>query len=133
MTEFFTPAAVPADPDANITDLLEERVAATPDAPLFALPHDGRWVDVTAREFHRQVIALAKGFVAAGIEPGEKVGFLCVTRYEWTLVDFALFYAGAVMVPIYETSSPAQIQWDLADSGATAIIVESAQHFARFD
>ena len=77
--------------------------------------------------------ALAKGFVAAGIQPGEKVGFLARTTYEWTLVDFALFYAGAVMVPIYETSSPSQIQWILEDSGAIALIVESPEHFARVD
>src|SRR5690606_29162272 len=61
------------------------------------------------------------------------VGFLARTTYTWSLVDFALFYAGAVMVPIYETSSPAQIQWILEDSGAVAIIVESADHYARFD
>ncbi|OZB85627.1 MAG: long-chain fatty acid--CoA ligase, partial [Microbacterium sp. 14-71-5] len=77
--------------------------------------------------------ALAKGFVAAGIQPGEKVGFLARTTYEWTLVDFALFYAGAVMVPIYETSSPSQIQWIMEDSGAISLMVESPEHFTRFD
>ena len=68
-----------------------------------------------------------------GIQPGEKVGFLARTTYEWSLVDFALFYAGAVMVPIYETSSPSQIQWILEDSGAIALLVESPEHFARVD
>ncbi|WOQ70451.1 AMP-dependent synthetase/ligase [Microbacterium limosum] len=131
--QFEVPAIVPADPSANIADLLEERVKATPDRPLFAVPEGSGWRDIAASEFRRQVIALAKGFVASGIEPGDKVGFLARTTYEWTLVDFALFYAGAVMVPIYETSSPSQIQWILQDSGAVALIVESADHAARVD
>ncbi|MDX2377155.1 AMP-dependent synthetase/ligase [Microbacterium sp. LRZ72] len=131
--QFDVPAIVTADPDANVTDLLEDRVAATPDRALFAVPDGGGWRDITAREFHRQVIALAKGFVAAGIEPGDKVGFLARTTYEWTLVDFALFYAGAVMVPVYETSSPGQIEWILQDSGATACIIETAEHAERLD
>lgn len=63
---------------------------------------------MSAAQFHRQVVALAKGLVVAGIEPGERIGMMCRTRYEWTLVDFAVFFAGAVLVPVYETSSPAR-------------------------
>ena len=133
MVQFEVPAVVPADPDANIADLLAKRVEATPDRPLFAVPDGDGWRDISAADFQTAVIALAKGFVAAGIQPGEKVGFLARTTYEWTLVDFALFYAGAVMVPIYETSSPSQIQWILEDSGAIAVMVESPEHFARLD
>jgi len=133
VVQFEVPAVVPADPDANIADLLAKRVEATPDRPLFAVPDGDGWRDISAADFQTAVIALAKGFVAAGIQPGEKVGFLARTTYEWTLVDFALFYAGAVMVPIYETSSPSQIQWILEDSGAIAVMVESPEHFARLD
>ncbi|MFS0894080.1 AMP-dependent synthetase/ligase [Microbacterium sp. 179-I 3D3 NHS] len=133
MVQFEVPAIVPADPDANVSDLLFQRVAATPDRALFAVPDGDGWRDISAADFQTAVIALAKGFAAAGIQPGEKVGFLARTTYEWTLVDFALFYAGAVMVPIYETSSPSQIQWILEDSGAIALIVESPEHFARVD
>lgn len=133
MVQFEVPAVVPADPDANVADLLVERVRATPDRALFAVPERDGWRDISAADFQTAVIALAKGFAAAGIQPGEKVGFLARTTYEWTLVDFALFYAGAVMVPIYETSSPSQIQWILEDSGAIALIVESPEHFARVD
>lgn len=133
MIQFEVPAVVPADPQANISDLLVERVKATPDRPLFAVPQGDGWSDVTAAEFHRQVVALAKGLIAAGVEPGDKVGFIARTTYDWTLVDFALFFAGAVMVPIYETSSPAQISWILSDSGAVAVIAESADHGARLD
>ncbi|MBW8763070.1 MAG: long-chain fatty acid--CoA ligase [Microbacterium sp.] len=133
MVQFEVPAVVPADPDANIADILVKRVEATPDRALFSVPDGAGWRDITAADFQTAVIALAKGFAAAGIQPGEKVGFLARTTYEWTLVDFALFYAGAVMVPIYETSSPSQIQWILEDSGAIALVVESPEHFARVD
>jgi len=132
--QFDVAALVEADPNANATDLLVARVAATPDRALFAIPTaDGGWRDVTAAEFQAQVIALSKGLVAAGVEPGDKIGLMAKTRYEWTLIDFATWYAGAVLVPIYETSAPSQILWNLTDSGATGIITENADHFARFD
>ncbi|OUD85192.1 Long-chain-fatty-acid--CoA ligase FadD15 [Clavibacter michiganensis subsp. michiganensis] len=128
------PAVVEARPDDNITDVLVHRVRTSPDAPLFALPDgSGGWSDVSAAEFHRQVVALAKGLVVAGIEPGERIGMMCRTRYEWTLVDFAVFFAGAVLVPVYETSSPGQVHWNMQDSGAVAMILETADHFSRFD
>lgn len=131
MVQFDTPALVPADPQANITDLLVDRVKATPNLALFAVPEGDTWRDISASDFLNQVVALAKGLVAAGIEPGDKVGFIARTTYQWTLVDFAIFFAGGVMVPIYETSSPAQIAWNMADSGAVACICESADHEAR--
>ncbi|GAA2071777.1 AMP-dependent synthetase/ligase [Microbacterium hatanonis] len=133
MIQFDAPPVVPADPQANVSDLLVDRVAASPDRALFAVPDGTGWRDISARDFHRQVVSLAKGFVAVGIQPGDKVAFLARTTYDWTLVDFALFFAGAVMVPVYETSSPAQIQWILSDSGAIAIIVESSDHSARLE
>ncbi len=133
MDQYFVPPAVTADPEANTTDLLIERVRLAPDEPLFAVRDGAGWKDVSAAEFLAQVKAVAKGLVASGIEPGDKIGLMCKTRYEWTLIDFATWFAGAVLVPIYETSSPAQVQWNLSDSGATAIIVETADHFARFD
>lgn len=133
--QFEVPAIVPADPTANIADLLVERVKATPSLALFAVPEKtaqgDSWRDITAAEFQREVVALAKGFVAAGIQPGEKVAFIARTTYEWTLVDFALFFAGAVMVPVYETSSASQINWIVSDSGAIAILAETEEHAAR--
>jgi len=132
--EFFVPAVVTADPNANASDLLVDRVRLTPNGALFSLPtSDGGWSDVTAAEFHRQVKALAKGFIAAGVRPGDKIGFMCKTRYEWTLVDFATWFAGAALVPIYETSSPSQVQYILDDSEAHHMIVETADHFSRYD
>ena len=134
MQQFDTPAAVTADPNMNATDLLVQRVKDTPDLAIFALPQaDGSWKDVTAREFESQVIALAKGLVAAGIQPEDKIGLICRTRYEWTLLDFATWYAGAILVPVYETSSPHQIHFDMQDSGAIAMITETAEQYSRFD
>ncbi|RZU65501.1 long-chain acyl-CoA synthetase [Microterricola gilva] len=133
MQEFSTPAVVAADPQANITDLLVQRVAATPELVLFSLPDGAGWKPVTTAEFHARVVALAKGLVVAGIQPGDKIGLMSKTRYEWTLIDFATWFAGAILVPVYETSSPSQVRWNLTDSGATSVILETADHFARFD
>ena len=134
MREIHVPAVVPADPQANATDLLLDRLRLTPDLALFALPDgSGGWKDKSVREFYNEVVALTKGFIHAGVAPGDRIGFMCKTRYEWTLVDFAAWFAGAILVPVYETSAPAQIQYTLDNSGATWLIVETAEHFTRFD
>jgi long-chain acyl-CoA synthetase len=126
------PIVVPADPSANATALLLDRVAKTPTSPLFGVQRGDAWVDVTALEFYQQVIALAKGFVAAGVNPGDRVGLMCRTRFEWTLVDFAMWFAGGILVPIYETSAPSQIEWIVKDSGAVAVLFETDEMQARF-
>src|SRR5690349_13644549 len=92
---------------------------------------DGAWEDVTTAEFLAQVSAVAKGLIAAGIEVGDRVALISKTRYEWTLLDYAIWFAGAATVPIYETSSTEQVQWILADSGARAVVAETADHLAR--
>ncbi|MGD9606601.1 MAG: long-chain fatty acid--CoA ligase [Leucobacter sp.] len=126
-----TPIIIPPAPEDNVTDLLEQRVAATPDRVIFALPDGDGWKNVTAAEFRAQAVSVAKGLAAAGVQPGDRIAFMCKTSYQWTLVDFALHYAGAIMVPIYETSSALQMHWMLEDSGARGIIVETADHAAR--
>lgn len=126
-----TPIIVPPAPDDNITDLLEQRVEATPDRVIFATPRGDGWQDLTAAEFRGLVISVAKGFAASGVQPGDRIAFMCKTSFEWTLVDFALHYAGAIMVPVYETSSALQVHWILEDSGARGIITESADHASR--
>lgn len=110
----------------RITDLLQRQATSPADPVLYErLPALGPGVPVRASDFRAQVIAVAKGLVAAGIEPGDRVGILGRTRYEWTLVDFAVWWAGAVSVPVYDSSSHAQIAWNLMDSGARAIFVEN--------
>lgn len=126
-----TPIIVPTAPDDNITDLLEQRVAASPDRVLFATPAGDDWNDMTASDFRALVISVAKGLTASGVQPGDRIAFMCRTSFEWTLVDFALHYAGAIMVPVYETSSALQIHWILEDSGARGIITETAEHASR--
>jgi long-chain acyl-CoA synthetase len=118
----------------NITDLLEVRVAKTPNLPLFSVEEaEGRWVDIPAKDFHAKVIALAKGLVAAGIQPGQAVAIMSRTRFEWTLLDFAIWYAGAVSVPIYESSAPSQMEWILSDSDSVAVFLENDEHVERFE
>jgi long-chain acyl-CoA synthetase len=131
--EFEARALLPAEPALNVADLLAQRVKQAPAAVLFARPDGDAWRDVTGETFLAEVVALAKGFVAAGIQAGERIGLLSSTRYEWTLVDFAAWYAGAFVVPIYETSAPEQVRWILSDSGCSALIVETAEHFTRVD
>ena len=126
-----TPIIIPPAPEDNITELLEQRVAATPDRVIFSTPAGEGWTAVTAAGFRDRVVALAKGFVAAGVQPGDRIAFMCKTSFEWTLVDFALHYAGAIMVPVYETSSAVQMHWILEDSGARGIITETADHAGR--
>jgi len=105
-----------------------DNAATHPDSAVFSRRVDGAWGDVTAREFKDQVTAVAKGLIAAGVQPGSRVGLMSKTRYEWTLVDYAIWAAGAVTVPIYETSSAEQVQWILGDSGAVAVVVETPAH-----
>ncbi len=134
MRSYELPSLVETAVNENITDLLLNRVRKTPNIPLFAIEKTpGVWTDVSAKDFHEQVKDLAKGFIAAGIRPGDAVGIMSRTRYEWALVDFALWFAGAVSVPIYETSAPAQIEWVLSDSDAVALIIENSEHQKRFE
>ena len=130
MQESSTPAAVTIDPAAALTDALEERATASPDSVQFARRTGEGWTDVTAREFATQVRAVAAGLVASGVRAGDRVALMSRTRYEWTLCDYAIWTAGAVTVPIYETSSAEQVQWSLGDSGAVAIVLETAAHAA---
>ncbi len=119
--------------DGNLTDDVLDRLSVDADAVAVSRRVDGEWRDVTIGEFHREVTDLAKGLMASGVEPGDRVALLSKTRYEWTLADYAIWWAGAVTVPVYETSSPSQIAWILSDSGAVAAIVETAEHASRCD
>ncbi|MFM2030464.1 MAG: hypothetical protein RI927_84 [Actinomycetota bacterium] len=134
MQSYDVPPLVVSEPSENITDLLVNRVKATPDLNLFAIEtKPGVWVDLTAKEFERRVIEVAKGLVAAGVQPGQAVAIMSRTRFEWALIDFAIWYAGAVSVPIYESSAPSQIEWILSDADCVALFVENDEHNSRFE
>ncbi len=128
MLEFGIPALIEIPDDAGLADVVFSRAAANPDEVMLRRRTGGSWQDVTAGQFRGQVAALAKGLIAAGIEPGNRVALMSGTRYEWTLADYAIWAAGAVTVPVYETSSAEQVEWILRDSGARAAIAETDEH-----
>ena len=134
MQSYDVPPLTVSDASENITDLLVNRVKQTPDLNLFAIEtKPGVWVDLTAKEFESRVIKVAKGLVAAGVQPGQAVAIMSRTRFEWALIDFAIWYAGAVSVPIYESSAPSQIEWILSDADCVALFVENKEHESRFN
>jgi long-chain acyl-CoA synthetase len=112
----------------NLTDPVWDNAAQAPDVIQFSVRDGSTWQDVSCAQFHREVVALAKGLIAGGVEPGDRVGLMSKTRYEWSLIDYAIWACGAVTVPIYETSSAEQVEWILSDSGAVAAFVETAGH-----
>jgi long-chain acyl-CoA synthetase len=132
MPEFSTPGLVEVDPATSISTLLAERVARDPEGSLAERrsPLDGSWTAVPARAFADEVTAVAKGLVASGVDPGDRVAIMSRTRYEWTVVDFAVWASGAVGVPVYETSSADQVHWILSDSDVRAVVVETPAHAA---
>ncbi|WP_405799905.1 AMP-dependent synthetase/ligase [Streptomyces sp. NBC_01506] len=130
MREFSLPALYEVPSDGNLTDLIRRNAAQHPDVAVLGRKVAGAWTDVTATQFLAEVRAVAKGLIASGIRPGERVALMSRTRYEWVLLDFAIWSAGAVTVPVFETSSAEQVQWILGDSGTAAMIVESDEHAA---
>ena len=133
MRESTVPSKAPNPSQHNTADYVYENAATYPDRVTIRRRVDGEWRDVTSAQFADEVLNLAKGLIAAGIEAGDRVALMSKTRYEWTLVDFAVLSIGAVVVPIYETSSAEQVEWILSDSGAKAIFVETAAHEAMVE
>ncbi|QCB94038.1 AMP-dependent synthetase/ligase [Cellulomonas shaoxiangyii] len=132
MPESHSPALVPADPGASIPRMLAARLARDARGTFIERQAalGGLWQPVTVEAFVAEVTAVAKGIIASGVEPGDRVAIMSRTRYEWTLVDFAVWAAGAVGVPVYETSSPEQVRWIASDSGVRMAVVETPAHAA---
>jgi long-chain acyl-CoA synthetase len=128
--EYSTPALVDIPASANVADVVFSRAADEPDAVIMRRKgaEGGGWQNVTARQFRDEVLPLAKGLIATGIQPGERVALMSRTRYEWTLIDYAIWSAGAVTVPIYETSSAEQVEWIIGNSGARVVFAETDAH-----
>ena len=127
MTEYFQPALEPAPTAGNLTNLVAERAWFEPERIMASRPLGDGWQKVTARELEAEIRATAKGLIAAGVNIGDRVAIMARTRYEWTILDFAIWFAGGVTVPIYETSSAEQVDWIMTDSHSVAIIVETPQ------
>jgi long-chain acyl-CoA synthetase len=132
-TEFANPLAVAVPTTGSVVDHVVENAANEPDRVALSVPRGDAWVGVTSTEFLDQVRAVAKGIIANGVDAGERIGVMSRTRYEWTVVDYAIWYAGCVSVPVYETSSAEQIQWMLSDSGSVAVFVESEKNRRTYD
>jgi long-chain acyl-CoA synthetase len=129
MREFGVPALTEIPASDRLTDTVVRRAGAEPGVVVLRRRTGaGVWQDVTAAEFGAEVAALAGGLMAAGIGPGDRVGLMSRTRYEWTLIDYACWAVGAVTVPVYETSSAEQVQWILSDSSACAVFAETGAH-----
>ncbi|HEY8720000.1 long-chain fatty acid--CoA ligase [Pengzhenrongella sp.] len=132
MNESSSPSLIAVDPTTSISTLLAQRVARAPEGTLVERKSSlgGAWIPMSARAFAAEVAAVAKGLVAHGIAPGDKVALMAHTRYEWTLLDFAIWAAGAVGVPVYETSSAEQVRWILSDADVRLAVVETLAHRA---
>ncbi|MEU5863831.1 MULTISPECIES: AMP-dependent synthetase/ligase [unclassified Nonomuraea] len=128
MREYSVPVLVDVPASASLPDTVFDRAEREPGTVIMRRKTDDGWPVVTAGEFRDQVVEVARGLIAAGIEHGDRVALMSRTRYEWTLVDYALWSVGAVTVPIYETSSVEQVRWILADSEAKAAFVELDAH-----
>ncbi|GAA4517275.1 AMP-dependent synthetase/ligase [Nonomuraea ferruginea] len=128
MREYSVPVLVDVPASASLADTVFQRGRDEPDRVIMARKTGDGWPEVTAGEFRDQVAALAKGLTAAGVGHGDRVALMSRTRYEWTLVDYALWTIGAVTVPIYETSSAEQVRWIISDSGAKAAFTELDTH-----
>ncbi|HWD05006.1 MAG TPA: long-chain fatty acid--CoA ligase [Amycolatopsis sp.] len=133
MREYSAPAGKPVTDDENLADVVWANAERFSDVVSFRRQVDGTWLDVTAKDFADQVAAVAKGLIASGVGHGDRVALMSKTRYEWTLIDFAIWAAGGVTVPIYETSSPEQVHWILSDSAAKVVIVETDAHRGAVD
>ena len=125
MNEFTVAPIVPAASDGNLTNLIAERAWFEPERITMSRPLGDGWQPLTAKEVEAEIRATAKGLIASGIQIGDRVAIMARTRYEWTILDFAVWFAGGCVVPIYETSSAEQVDWILNDSGSVAIIVET--------
>ncbi|PSR63655.1 long-chain fatty acid--CoA ligase [Nocardia sp. MDA0666] len=131
MREFEVPATYTIPEDANMSDGAFRHAERTPGLVVFNRPDGkGGWTDVTAAEFAKDVTAVAKGLIASGIELGDRVAILASTRYEWVVLDFAIWAAGGCTVAIFDSSSAEQARWILSDSGTKLIVVENARHRA---
>ena len=125
MNEISIPPLVPAATAGNLTNLIAERAWFEPERVIMSRPLGEGWQPVTAREAEEEIRAVAKGLIASGVQIGDRVAIMARTRYEWTILDFATWFAGGVVVPVYDTSSAEQIDWILNDSHSVAIIVET--------
>lgn len=127
MREYHTPR-VDAGDDGNLTDAVVRNARLHPEAIAFRVRHAADWVEVTAAGFRDDVVAAAKGLLALGVSPGDRVGLWCSTRYEWAVLDYAIWWVGGVSVPVYANAAPDQARAVLADAEVSVLLVETPDH-----
>nr|WP_296771853.1 long-chain fatty acid--CoA ligase [Rhodococcus sp. (in: high G+C Gram-positive bacteria)] len=128
MREFTSPARFSVEANDSAVDTVFTRATDAPNSVAFRREVDGAWSDVTAGTFAGEVTQVAKGLLAAGLQQGDRVALMSSTRYEWTVIDYAIWASGGVTVPIYETSSAGQVEWILSDAEPVLLVLETAQH-----
>ncbi len=133
MHEYSVPATFDVPTTGSLTDDIVSHARDSPDRVALSRLVDGTWEHVTTTQFLAEVRAVARGLIATGLAAGDRVALLSKTRYEWTLCDYAIWYVGAVTVPVYETSSPEQVAWILSDAGAVFAIAETGAHRAMVE
>lgn len=133
MRELSVVANIPPVTSGNVTDQIEDLVARNPEFPSVSIQNEDHWTNITAAQFRDQVRSVAKGLIAEGLRAGDRIAILSRTRYEWTVADYAIWYAGCITVPIYETSSPEQVEWIVSDAHVVATFFEAQRTTHAFE
>lgn len=132
MREYIEPALITPPTSGNLTDHIEHNAHSYPEIPCMSQAQGSQWLDISCSEVRTQIRSVAKGLIADGIQPGDRVAVFSRSRYEWTIADYAIWYAGGVTVPIYETSSSSQVEWIMSDAGVVATFFEADRTTAAF-
>lgn len=131
MREFTSPARFEVEDGESAVDTVFARASKSPKSTAFLRLEGGTWSDVDAETFAREVTAVAKGLIAAGVQQGDRIALMSSTRYEWSVIDYAIWASGGVTVPIYETSSSGQVEWILTDAEPVLLVLETDKHVAE--
>ena len=128
LQEVHTPAQFTIEPGETCLTALMDTAKKRPNGVMFTRPANYEWVNVTGKEFIDEVFEVAQGLIALGVQQGDRVALISATRYEWSVLDFAIWAAGAASVPVYPSSSASQVRWIIEDSGAVLAITETREH-----
>ncbi|MDK4232169.1 long-chain fatty acid--CoA ligase [Corynebacterium accolens] len=128
MQQVHTPAEFTIEPGETCLTALMDTAKKRPHGVMFTRPANYEWVNVTGKEFIDEVFEVAQGLIALGVEQGDRIALISATRYEWSLLDYAIWAAGAASVPVYPSSSASQVRWIIEDSGAVLAITETREH-----
>lgn len=128
LQQVHTPAEFTIEPGETCLTALMDTAKKRPHGVMFTRPANYEWVNVTGKEFIDEVFEVAQGLIALGVEQGDRIALISATRYEWSLLDYAIWAAGAASVPVYPSSSASQVRWIIEDSGAVLAITETREH-----